>query len=221
MRYSKILIAVGMLALVSFFAGYLLLVRPWYVRWGATDAEIAMSVPGDAFMDHPTAVTTRAITIHAPAPVVWEWLVQLGQGRAGFYSYDWLENLFAADMHNGDDIVPELQTLKVGDWVLMHPMGATNPAMRAPVVAVEPGHYFVLNKGWGFYLFPIDANTTRFVVRYTNNDDPTYYHVIFEQAHFIMESGMMLGIKFRAEHTPAGNVTAILQAQGAQSYATR
>jgi hypothetical protein len=218
----KTKVVYGILLLLSVFVlSYILVVRPWYLRWGATDAEIAMSLPGDAFMEHPTAVSTRAITIHAPASVVWQWLVQLGQGRGGFYSYDWLENLFTADMHNSDIIVPQLQTLNVGDWVLMHPSGATNPAMRAPVVAVEPGKYFVLNKGWGFYLFRVDGNTTRFIVRYTNNDNPIYYYSVFEQAHFIMESGMMLGIKYRAEHNSTRVIAATALGQGAKSYATR
>lgn len=201
MKATKFFGAISLLLLVVFFASYIFLIRPWHMRWGATDAEVAMSLPGDQFTHNPVAVDTRAITIHAPIAVVWAWLVQLGQGRGAFYSYSWLENLFASDMHNAEKIVPEYQQMKVGDWVLMHPMGAQNPAARAEVVAVDPGHYFVLNKGWGFYLRPIDENTTRFVVRYPNNDDPIYYYAVLEPAHFIMESGMLLGVKERAEHT--------------------
>jgi hypothetical protein len=188
------------IGLVFFALAFVFVARPWYLRWGATDAEIAMSLPGDVFTKkNPTALSTRAITIKAPAAVVWQWLVQTGQGRGGFYSYDWLENLFAADMHNAERVTAELQDLKVGDWVLMHPMGATNKAMRGEVALLEPERSLVLSGGWGWYLEPIDVDTTRLIVRYPNYEDPIYYFMIFEQAHFIMESGMMLGLKARAE----------------------
>jgi len=216
----KVKVAItAFLALGIFVLAYVSIVRPWYLRWGATDAEIAMSLPGDQFTQNPIAISTRAITVHAPVSVVWKWLVQTGQGRGGFYSYDWLENLFAADMHNAERVTPEYQDLKVGDWVLMHPLGATNKAMRGQVAYLEPERAIVLEGGWGWYLQPLNANTTRFIVRYTNYEDPTYYYLVFEQAHFIMESGMMLGIKARAEQTPTGDVR--VQPTGRESYAER
>lgn len=217
----KVTIA-SVLVLGLFVLAYVSFVRPWYLRWGATDAEIAMSLPGDQFTHNPTAISTRAITIHAPAAVVWKWLVQTGQGRGGFYSYDWLENLFTAEMQNADRVSAAYQDLRVGDWVLMHPMGKTNKAMRGEVAFVEPERAIVLEGGWGWYLVPIDAQTTRFIVRYTNYEDPLYYYTVFEQAHFIMESGMMLGIKARAEQIPVANVGITVPAQaGEQSYAAR
>jgi hypothetical protein len=72
---------------------YLLVVRPWHLRWGATDAEVRQPLPGDELVPESKLVATRAISIRAPASQVWPWLVQLGQGRAGLYSYEWLENL--------------------------------------------------------------------------------------------------------------------------------
>src|SRR5690349_9989833 len=81
---------------------YIALVRPWHMRWGATDDEVRRPLPGDELVARPKALATHAITIRAPAAEIWPWLVQFGQGRGGFYSYDWLENLFGCDIHNVD-----------------------------------------------------------------------------------------------------------------------
>jgi hypothetical protein len=181
-----------LLALLA--AGYGLLVRPWHAAWGATPEEQAMALPGDPLGAGAPAVTTRALTIHAPAATIWQWLVQIGQGRGGWYSYDWMENLFAADMHNANAIDPALQQIAVGDPILFTQMG-----LHATVAAIEPERVLVLDGGWTFYLQPIDEENTRLIVRYFCKDEPTYYFTIFEPAHFLMESGMMLGIKARAE----------------------
>ncbi len=89
-------------------------------------------------MPHPTVESTRAVTIRAPAEEVWRWLVQLGQDRGGFYSYNLLENLAAADIHNVDRIVPEMQHLKVGDFVPMAPVEWDIPTAGFTVVGIEP-----------------------------------------------------------------------------------
>jgi hypothetical protein len=182
---------------------YTALIRPWHMRWGATDEELALSLPGDSFIPRNTIVSTRALTIHAPAAVVWPWLVQLGQGRGGFYSYDWLENLFAADMHNAERILPELQHLQVGDHISLQRNGPFGI-----VVALEPEQMLVISGGWAFYLRPVDEQSTRLIVRYASFvvDDwfsKLFYYPIFEPAHFVMEAGMMLGIMQRAERLPA------------------
>lgn len=93
---------------------YWFAIRPWHMHWGASPAEVSLSLPGDKFIAPNSDISTRALTIRAPASVVWQWLVQIGQDRAGFYSYHWLENLFAADMHNSDEIKPEWQPVPVG-----------------------------------------------------------------------------------------------------------
>ena len=112
-----------LLAFIPLYAG---IVRPWFMHWGAIATEQQMALAGDSFIPANTVVSTRAITIHAPAARVWSWLVQLGQERGGFYSYDWLENLFMAKMHNANHIVPEWQQPQVGDRVAM----MANPPYR-------------------------------------------------------------------------------------------
>lgn len=102
----------GAVAILVFII-YPLLIQPWHVRWGASDAEVMMTLPGDEFLPEPKLLSTRAITINASAAEIWPWLLQLGQGRGGMYSYTWLENLFGANMHNADTILPEFQNLKV------------------------------------------------------------------------------------------------------------
>ena len=83
--------------------------RPWYNRWGATEADVARSLPGDELVPAPMLGYTRAITIQAPVEQVWPWLAQMGQGRGGLYSYDRLENLAGCKIHSVDHILPELQ----------------------------------------------------------------------------------------------------------------
>ena len=72
-------------------AAYLLYVRPRHIRWGATDEEVERPMPGDEVVERPNFVATRAVTIEATSEEVWPWLMQIGSGRAGFYSYDWRE----------------------------------------------------------------------------------------------------------------------------------
>lgn len=202
-------------ALVGLGALYLLIVRPYHMRWGATDVEVAMAMPGDALIAADAVTSTRAITIRAPAPTVWAWLVQTGQNRGGdWHSYAWLENLFAADMVEEETLDPRLQDLHVGDRLFMHAAAAAFPAMAVEVKGLEPGQALWLRGGWSFVLRPIDAQTTRLIVRYPMRPaelgHPLLSFGIFEPAHFVMESGMLLGIKRRAEQEPR---TAFLEGQ--------
>jgi hypothetical protein len=200
-----------LLILLVFLLTYTFFVQPWFMRWGATDTELAMPLPGDPFIPATTVVSTRAVTIQAPVAEVWAWVVQLGQAHGGFYSYDWLENLFAAQMHNADHIVPAWQHPQVGDPVTM--MANPPPMSIAEIVLLQPERVMVLKGGWTFFLQPLDERTTRFIVRYASF--PVYgkvsaalfYYPIFEPAHFVMEAGMMLGIKARAERATRAQVT--------------
>ena len=98
------------------------------LNWGATPMEADAQLPGDDLLAAPDIVSTRAVTIKAPVGLVWPWLVQMGPGRAGAYTYDWIENLLGLNMHSAARIVPELQHLSVGEsWRL----GAHGPVLRA------------------------------------------------------------------------------------------
>jgi hypothetical protein len=108
-------LGIVLLVLAVALLAYTFLVRPWHLRWGATNEEINVSLPGDPWIPAGAKVSTRAITIGAPVSAVWPWVAQLGQERGGFYTYDWLENLFLANMRNADRLLPEAQRLQVGD----------------------------------------------------------------------------------------------------------
>ncbi len=83
---------------------YRRLLRERTLNWGATAEEATWTLPGDELLVDPDIVATRAITIEAPPAAVWPWLVQMGPGRAGAYTYDWIENLFGLNMHSADRI---------------------------------------------------------------------------------------------------------------------
>lgn len=199
---------VGSIASAAALVAYIFAIRPWHLRWGATDEEVEATLPGDEFVVEPKVNATHAITINAPVSDVWPWLVQVGQTRGGFYSYAWLENLVGCHMRNADRIHQEWQALKVGDEVWLHPKA---PPLR--VLRVEPGQAIVLEKCWTLVLEPVDERTTRLIIRGRGDYNPDFknallnfifWRVIFEPAHFIMERKMMLGIKERAEATMAG-----------------
>ncbi|HEY7476179.1 MAG TPA: hypothetical protein VH679_14265, partial [Vicinamibacterales bacterium] len=115
----RILLLMGALVLVS--GAFLVHVRPWYLRWGATDAEIARPLPGDEIIPNAISQQTRAITIDAPVERVWPWLAQIGQDRGGFYSFDLLENAVGARMPTDDVLRPARQAWAVGNRLWMYP----------------------------------------------------------------------------------------------------
>jgi hypothetical protein len=185
-------------------AAYRWVIRPAHLTWGATPDEAAAPMAGDELVPAPTLVSTRAVTIEGAPDDAWPWLVQMGQGRAGFYTYDWLENLFRLDIHSADRIVPELQQLDRGDVVPLAPSGR---GVRVEVV--EAGRALVLAHpdggwSWAFVLEPDRAGRTRLVVRnrWTTSAAPVGQRLalaLVEPAAFVMERGMLLGIKARAE----------------------
>ena len=90
--FKKIGIGIAFLGGTA-FGLFLRFYRPWHSRWGATNDEVILPMQGDELIEKPTFNITRAITIHARPEEVWPWIVQIGYGRAGFYSYDLLDNL--------------------------------------------------------------------------------------------------------------------------------
>jgi hypothetical protein len=200
---------------------YWYMVRPWHRAWGTKPEETTRALPGDELLPNPQYGATHAITIFAPVEQVWPWIVQMGTGRAGFYSYDNIENAMGLDIHSATEIHPELQNLKAGD---VFPLGPNN---FGPKVAIlEPNRVMVLHGDtrsdqdspaipgmkpgdflavlWTFYLEPVDAQTTRLIERFRMDYAPStqnnvIYRAFMEPGSFIMERKMLLGIKQRAE----------------------
>ena len=194
------------------FAVYALEVRPRIARWGATDEEFGKRLPGDERFGGQRLVSTRAITIEAPPPQVWPWLVQMGHGRAGFYSHDWVERLLGmsyAEGHSATRLLPEFQTLAVGDRVPYHPF------LRVPVEMFDPprtliaGEWIVLEElpggrtrvlvrtrgGW----FERLARATPVVGRLLLPFGALIDRLPGELLHHYMETGMLKGLKSRVE----------------------
>ena len=168
-----------------------------------------MALPGDHTPRQPAIELQHAVTIDAAPGDVWPWLVQLGQDRAGFYSYDWLERAFGADVHNVREIRAEWQHRQAGDFV-----PATQRGYLASVFGEQPGwtvtavereRALVLDHWGAFVLLPTDDGRTRFVIRSTISHPriPVWASALnflaFELPHFIMERRMMLTIKRLAE----------------------
>lgn len=192
---------------------YAALLRPWMMNWGTTAQERQMPLPGDDLVPHPAWRLNRAISINAPASEVWQWLVQLGQDRAGFYSYDWLENLTGADIHNGNAIRPEWQPRAVGDPIPMAPAQVLGvrpgEATVLRVVAIDRGRSLVLSQrtapanSWAMALLSVDDHTTRLLIREQNAKPQSLFGRLFgEPAHFVMQTHLLRGIKARAEGHP-------------------
>jgi hypothetical protein len=198
-------VAAGAAAYVDWF-------QPWFRRWGATDAEISESWAADMFVEPGVVRHTRAITIDAPVTTVWAWLAQIGQDQAGFYSYTALENLVGARMHNVNDLRPEWAQRVAGDTVWLADRSRWGEIGRQVLLAVEPERAFVMVSPtdydrvrdgglaggyWGFRLDPLDGGArTRLLTRASGGAVGT---PVFDLLHFVMEQGMMRGLKRRAE----------------------
>jgi hypothetical protein len=211
-------VGIGLAALGAVLFGvYLRFIRPWQLRWGATDEEVARAMPGDDEVKHPTSNATRAVTIQARPEEIWPWLVQIGQGKAGYYSYERLENLFGLKMKNAEGINSVWQRLHVGDIIPAEPGGkgfkvyALEPE-RALVLGGREGEAGVFEGftqmfptfSWAFVLVPLDSEHTRLISRWRGQNQPSFWNrftgIFFEPIEFLMTSRMLLGIKQRAEH---------------------
>jgi hypothetical protein len=182
-------------------AAYLKLIRPWTMRWGATDEEVARPLPGDRVLRRPGFSATRAITIRARPEHIWPWLVQMGTGRAGWYSYDRVDN---AGVPSATGIVPELQDLKVGDLIPMVLGKEVGPRVRE----LEPGRRMLWvtedEMSWEWLLEPIDEQTTRLLNRIRGTYPPLLsrrmlYAIAASSGDIVMNRKLLRGIKARAE----------------------
>ena len=184
---------------------YLGFIRPWQVRWGATDAEVARRLPGDDVVKNPSFNATRAITIQARPEAVWPWILQIGSKRAGWYSLDWIDN---AGIPSTERIIPELQHMNLGDFVPMTPDGKNGMWVKA----CETNRTMLwwdkkANSTWLWRLEPIDQHQTRLItrlrVRYAWTSIWLLYYLLQDVGDIVMMRKCMQGIKRRAERLAA------------------
>ena len=208
-RGRRVLVGAGLLAGVA-------VLRHQGLRRGATQVERSVDLPGDGVLPFAHLTATRGITIAAEPAQVWPWLVQIGWGRGGFYSYDSLENLVGLDIHSADEIVPAWQDLAVGDRVHLAPQ------VGLEVVVAEPRRALVLAGAapqgtdaapapydftWSFTLRPgPDAGTTRLVVRERYLCRTPAARPLVEAVAAVstlMSTRMLRGVRDRVESGPA------------------
>lgn len=221
-RVSKLFL--GGAAIAGALGFYEFILKPRMFCSGATPEERSRTWPGDEFTPHTMGICTRAITIRATPEQIWPWIMQIGQDRAGYYSYSWLENLFRAEMNNTFQLVPAWQHRSVGDDLWMAAKHRYGGRARMTVARIEPFHAMVnvayadrdaaLNAqwaphgSWNFLLLPISGGDsscpiTRLIMRTVLPERMSLAEraasLFWDPAHFIMERKMMRTIKILVE----------------------
>ena len=195
---TVLLLAPAITALV-----YARFVRPWQLTWGATNAEVSRALPSDDLVPNPTFNATRAITIAAPPEAVWPWIVQMGLTRAGWYSYDLLDNLGRPSARR---IIPEFQDLQPGDIVPMSPDGKQGMKVHS----VDPPHSMVWGEPggttWAWQLDEAGPGSTRLVTRVRSRyrwfSPSIAFSALVEFGDIWMMRKMLLNLKERAASHP-------------------
>jgi hypothetical protein len=206
-RTARIAVWVAVVG-TGLLAAYAKLVRPWALRWGATPEEAARPLPGDELVTKADYVATRAITIEAPPRDVWPWLVQIGSGRAGWYTYDRLDN---AGVPSATEIIPELQQLQVGDLIPM--VAGKDIGVRVKELEPERRMLWWDEQGeysWEWVLEPADGRT-RLIQRLRVTRHPwtrrMLYELVAANGDVVMQRKLLCGIKQRAEGLAAPHRT--------------
>jgi hypothetical protein len=187
--------------------------------WGSTPEERGWRLAGDEIVPDASWIMDHAITIDAPMEAVWPWLLQVGWGRGGWYTYRWVDRLlFPNNGPSADTILPQFQSLEIGDLI---PDGAPDSGCFFVVRALEPGRHMVLYSTthlppqllskpgfdlrwtWAFALDPKPEGRTRFHLRVRGDVRPWWLqaltHLLIVPADFLMGRGMCRGLKRRAE----------------------
>jgi len=178
---------------------YVKIWRPWELTWGATPDEVSRPLPGDDLVTRPTFNATRAISIDAPPEEIWPWLVQVGNKRAGWYSYDLLDNLGRSSARR---IIPELQHLAPGDIVPMSPDGTQGIQVYS---LDRPNSMIWGTPGDTSWVWQLDARPdgarviTRIRSRIRWQPISIAYSVLMEFGDFWMIRKMLLNLRDRAE----------------------
>jgi len=208
----KELIRIALIVLLIIAAIYFMFVRSWILRMGVTDEELNMSMPGDGLVSSPSMQYIQAITISAPKEKVWDYLIQVGYKRAGWYNWDFINGAFVKDYFyennkSADRIIPELQNLKQGDKIYLAPpigldVSELNENSSMLLTSNEKGKYVV---AWSYMLKELDVDKTRLYVRWTS-DLPggialKLLNLLITEpgGAGIQQSQMLKGIKQRAE----------------------
>ena len=186
-------------ATIVFF--YFAVFRPWQLRWGATDNEIQRAMPEDEVIKLPSFNATRAVTINALPEKIYPWIVQMGVTRAGWYSYDLLDNMARP---SAEILLPEHQTIQIGDLIPMSPDGKDGLFVKD--FRKNEWISWWNKKGdttWVWGIYPEGTTKTRLItrvrVKYDWLSTAIIFNLLIEFFDFPMMRKCMLGIKKRAE----------------------
>jgi len=200
----------GTLLVIAILVAILLLLPRWTPTWGATEAEVARTLPGDELIERVPGDSTHAATIDAPPEEVWPWIAQIGDDRGGFYSYTFIENLLQtaaaggeAIYHNANRILPQFQDPQPGEGLVMDSL---------KVYDVEPGKWLLAAQSteagefdwvWLWYVEPVGTSQTRLLVRMAIRlpgvASSSVVSKVTDLGAFVMGRRMVEGLKLRAE----------------------
>lgn len=195
----NIILIVVVLAILT--VAYFVWIRPWQLRWGATDEELARAMPGDDDVPSPSFNATRAVTVHAPPEAIHPWIVQIGMTRAGWYSYDLLDNL---GRPSATRLIPELQQIYAGQIIPMSPDGKYGVYVKE----FKENEWILWNDKegdttWFWGMYPTQDGGTRLITRirmkYRWLTPAAFFNLLVEFGDLIMMRKCLLGIKERAE----------------------
>jgi proline iminopeptidase len=198
---------------------YAAVLRPRMLHWGATQEEIDAPFPGQDIIPNGSREMTMAITIDAPPKNVWAYLTQMGLDRAGWYSWDRLDNW---GKHSADRVHPEWQQARQGQHFNAMPDGSE----WWEVARVVPEQLLILRMSvdlrgkpfdtharkpkyftdstWGFQLKPIPGGRTRLIVSGYWEFQPSWLQplltvTMLEPSHWIMQMKQFKNLKRMAE----------------------
>ena len=182
---------------------YLLVLRPWHLRWGVTDIDFALSLPADSLVTNPDFNATRGITINSTPEEIWKWIIQIGSRRAGWYSIDWMDN---AGIKSSNELLPEFQRIEIGQFIPFTPDQKNGMWVKE---FKENEYILWVDKDgratWLWYLYPVDEKQTRLLTRlrtkYVWKGFWIIYYLLYDFGDIVMMSKCMKGIKWRAEQT--------------------
>jgi hypothetical protein len=166
-------------------------------------------LPGDEIVPDSKDQWTSCVTIRARPADIWPWIVQMGCTRAGWYSYDGLDN---GGRPSAERIVPELQDVQEGDVFPWTPTDREGFIVRA----IEPDRALVLGgtpppfrMSWAFVLEPLNATSTRLIARCRAAPRSVAVGLLlrlFHPVHFAMQRKQLLTLKRRVEAAVADRV---------------
>lgn len=187
--------------------------RRYYRNWGTTKQECRQKLPGDELVRSPALQSTEGVWIDAPVEAVWPWLTQLGQDRAGFYTFETIESLLGLDFQGDTTIHPEWQQLSPGDPVRLAPPGwlGRKNGLLLTVARIVDNSTIVLGGAppdfpwhavWSFHLEPHYDGQCRLLVRTRaglRHPGQLFVTELAGPAVTLTVRGMLLGIKERVE----------------------